>query len=128
MLDVRTAPPPAPVAPDPKEVTPETGELSSVKVDATSDSANPDMPGDHPQPGAPLIIPMRASPTESSDDSATAIVESSQSLRKTRIRTISPSWTGMRLQTATIKHVQKYIKRPRNFAKHRTKPCASPRG
>ena len=77
MLDVRTAPPPAPVAPDPKEVTPETGELSSVKVDATSDSAKPDMPGDHPQPGATLIIPMRVSPTESSDDSATAIVESS---------------------------------------------------
>ena len=77
MLDVRTAPPPAPVAPDPKEVTPETGELASVKVDATSDSAKPDMPGDHPQPGATLIIPMRASPTESSDDSATAIVESS---------------------------------------------------
>ena len=77
MLDVRTAPPPTPVAPDPKEVTPETGELSSVKVDATSDPAKPDMPGDRPQPGATFEIPMQVSPTETSDESGTAIVASS---------------------------------------------------
>jgi hypothetical protein len=77
LIDVRPAPPPAPVAPDPKEVTPETGELSSTKPDAASDCAKPDMPSDHRQPGSPLIIPMRVSPMESPDDSATAIVESS---------------------------------------------------
>ena len=65
------------MAPDPKEVTPETGELSSVKTDAISDSAKPAMPSDHRQPGSTLIIPMQVSPTESSDDSATAVVESS---------------------------------------------------
>ena len=77
MLDVRTEPPQVPVTSDPKEVTPETGELSSIKVDATHDPAVDGRPSNRPVPGTMHIIPMRASPKEPSDQSDTEIVDSS---------------------------------------------------
>ena len=78
MADVRPATPPAPAAPDPKEVTPETGELSSVKPSDASDQATQGTSANLHPPASPFQIPMELSPTESPEASvATAVIESS---------------------------------------------------
>ena len=74
LADVRPATPPAPAAPDPKEVTPETGELSSVKPDGTSDQATQGMSTNLHPPASPFQIPMEVSPAESPEISDTTAV------------------------------------------------------
>ena len=59
MLDARMEPPPVPATSDPKEVTPETGELSSTQADATDDTAEQDRPTNRPVPGVTHIIQLR---------------------------------------------------------------------
>ena len=66
-----------PATSDPKEVTPETGELSSTQADATDDTAEQDRPTNRPVPGVTHIIQLRPSPKEPSEQSDTEIVESS---------------------------------------------------
>ena len=78
LADIRPATPPAPTAPDPQEVTPETGELSSVKPSDASDQATQGTTANLHPPASPFQIPMELSPTESPDASvATAVIESS---------------------------------------------------
>ena len=78
LADVRPATPPAPAAPDPKEVTPETAELSSVKPGGTSDQATQETSTNLHPPASPIQIPMEVSPAESPEISdTTAVIESS---------------------------------------------------